>query len=335
MKLEARRLEAFLENPGSCRVALLYGDDIGMIRERANRLVRAIGGALDDPFRVSDLERDAITRIPDEVASRSLTGGRRVVRVRDVTDSALAPVTAALAQSGEAFLVLEAPSLPSRSKLRAALDKSPEAATIGCYALDGSSLERMIVETLNGAGVSIEDNARVWLTGQLGADQGVTRSELGKLALYVGAGGQVDLAAAQTCVGDLAGLSLDDALYAATAGEVGEADRALELALSATAVGVLRAALMHMQRLQRARSAVEQGATASEAAKGLRPPLFFRREPVFVQALRLWTEKDIEAACSRIWEAERAAKRTGNPAETMCRSLVLGLAQRAAAIRRR
>jgi DNA polymerase-3 subunit delta len=78
-----------------------------------------------------------------------------------------------------------------------------------------------------------------------------------------------------------------------------------------------------------------QGASATEAAKTVRPPLFFRREPAFVQALRLWPEPALEAAATRVWEAERACKRTGTPAETICRSVLLGLAQRAAQQRRR
>ena len=165
----------------------------------------------------------------------------------------------------------------------------------------------------------------------------MTRAELEKLALFVGAGGRVDLAAAQECVGDLAGLSLDDALFAATAGDVAATDRALELAMAegANAVGVLRAMLMHLQRLQRARATVALGASASEAAKAARPPVFFRREAAFVQALRLWSEDALRLICGRVWEAERACKRTGSPAETLCRSVVLGIAQRAAAARRR
>ena len=47
-----------------------------------------------------------------------------------------------------------------------------------------------------------------------------------------GPGGRVDLEAAMACVGDLAGLSLDDALFAATEGDVATADRALELAMA-------------------------------------------------------------------------------------------------------
>lgn len=142
---------------------------------------------------------------------------------------------------------------------------------------------------------------------------------------------------AQLCVGDLAGLSLDDALFAATSGDVAGADRALELAMAegAAAVGVLRAGLLHLQRLQRARGAMGTGLSASEATKGIRPPLYFRREAQFVQALGLWSEQALSQACQRFWEAERACKRTGTPGETICRSAVIGLAQRSVVARRR
>ena len=118
-----------------------------------------------------------------------------------------------------------------------------------------------------------------WLSDQLGADRVSTRGEAEKLALYAGPGGRVDLDAAMACVGDLAGLSLDDALFAATEGDVARADRALELALAegATPVGVLRAGLMHLQRLHRVRLAVDEGLSAADAVKGARPPVFFRR----------------------------------------------------------
>ncbi len=70
------------------------------------------------------------------------------------------------------------------------------------------------------------------------------------------------------CIGDLSGLSLDDALFAATVGDVATTDRALELAIGegAAPVRVLRAAIMHLQRLHRARLAMARGG-AGEAAK--------------------------------------------------------------------
>ncbi len=337
MKLEPRRTEDFLRDPGSTRAALLYGDDVGLIRDRAVRLVRTVAGASEDPFRVVDLERDGIAAIPAEMAALSLTGGRRVVRVRDVGDTAVGPVQAALAGPGEALLVLEAPGLATRSKLRALIDRLADAVSIACYPAEGRALEQTIREVLSALRVGVEEDALAWLTGQLGADRAVTVSEVEKLALFVGPGGRVDIAAARECVGDLAGLSLEDALFAATAGEVAAADRALELALAegAAPVQVVRAGLLHVQRLQRARATMADGVSAGEATRAVRPPLFFRRQPAFSLALTSWTPAALEWAALRFWDAERACKQTGSPAETIARNAVTGVAQRAAGARRK
>jgi DNA polymerase-3 subunit delta len=190
------------------------------------------------------------------------------------------------------------------------------------------------------AGVAVDREALGWLADQLGADRASTRQELEKLALYVGPGGRVDLDAAQACVGDLAGLSLDDALFAATEGDVATTDRALELAIAegASPVGVLRGALTHLQRLHRVRLTVDAGAPAGEAAKAARPPVFFRRVGAFTAALGLWSSGALVAAMVALAEAERSCKRTGAPDVVLSRNAILALARRAAAgsaIRRR
>ncbi len=335
MKLDARQIEGFLRDPATAQAVLLLGDDVGLIRERARRLVAAVAGSSDDPFRVVELDRETIGAIPEEMASVPMTGGRRVVRVRDVTDGANTIVSRVLDSRAEGFLVLEAPGL-GKGKLRTLVEKSARGVAIACYPLEGRALEQDIRAALGEARVAVEPEALSWLAEHLGADQAVTRAEVEKLALYAGPSGRVDVEMAQLCVGDLSGLSLDDALFAATSGDVAGADRALELAMAegAAAVQVLRTALSHLQRLQRAREAMAGGLSAMEATKGVRPPLFFRREGSFTQSLMLWTPAALEQACQRVWETERACKRTGAPDEVLCRSLVVGLAQRAAVARR-
>jgi DNA polymerase III subunit delta len=334
VKLSPQRVGAFLHDPGECRVVLLHGEDVGMMRDRASALVRAVAGSVDDPFRVAELNRDEVGRLADEAASLSLTGGRRVVRLRDAGDSAIAAVTAILKGDAPALVVLEAPSaLPPRSRLRALAESAPDAVAIACYPEEGRALEDTIRSVLSEAGVTVDREALSWLSAQLGADRASTLQELEKLALYVGPGGRVDLEAAQTCVGDLAGLSMDDALFAATAGDVAMADRALELAIAegTTPVGVLRAALMHLQRLHRARLSVDAGQPAVEATKSARPPVFFRRTGAFTAALGLWSSGGLMAAMAGLAEAERACKRTGAPDVVLSRNAVLALARRTAA----
>lgn len=337
MKIDARRLPAFLRDPGACRVVLLYGEDLGLLRERADALIRAVAGSLDDPFRVGEITRESLAELPAEAAAQALTGGRRAVRVREATDAALDAVKETLAGKGEALVVLEAPTLPARSKLRTLLDAAPDGAAIGCYPEEGRDLEATIRETLSATGVSVEPEALTWLAGHLGADRAATRSELEKLSLYVGPGGRVDIAAAEACVGDLAGLSMEDALYAATAGEVALADRALELAMAEglAPVGAIRQAMNHLHRLHRARIAMDaQGLSVAEAARTVRPPLFFRRVPQFTRALALWSAAHLAAGLAGLAAAERNCKRTGYPDETLARAAILTLARRAARLAR-
>jgi len=337
MKLDARQIDAFLREPGVIRVALLFGDDIGLMRERGTRLVKAIAGATDDPFRVTELDRDAGSRMEVEVASAPLSGGRRVVRCRDVGDAQTAVVQRVLEADGPGFLLLEAPGLTGRSKLRALIERAPDAVAIGCYPPDPVVLSADIRRMFDAAGISVEPAAVSWLEGRLGADQAVTRAEIEKVILYAGPAGHVDVDAALLCVGDLAGLSLEDALFAATAGDVVDADRSLELALGegATAVAVLRAGLAHLHRLHRARVMIAGGMGVGDAARAARPPLFFRREAAFRTALGLWTVEALATASLRFFETERASKRTGAAGEIMCRSLVLALANRGALALRR
>ena len=77
-KLDARRIGAFLADPGGCRVALLHGDDPGLIRERCEALIRAV--AEGDGLRLVEIGKETLRApavLANEAASSPLTGGRR------------------------------------------------------------------------------------------------------------------------------------------------------------------------------------------------------------------------------------------------------------------
>ena len=338
MKIEPRRIEAVVANPGELRAILFFGEDEGLIRDLAARTVRAVAGSLNDPFLVVDVERDNLGALRSEMASMSLMGGRKVVRLRDATDSAVAAVQAAVDVDGGGLLVLEGFGLSNKSKLKTALEKSPHAGVFACYTMDKSAISQLIRTVMAGWNVSIDSDAVTWLADHLGADRGITQSELDKLALFAGSAGRVDIEAAQLCVGDLSGLSLEDASFAAIGGDVAGCDRAMELSLAegGSPVAVLRTVAGQLYRVVRVLSMVADGVGQDEAVRGLRPPVFFKREPQFRTALRAWSLPSGTAALERLRVAERECKRTGAPAETICRNAVLAVAGRAAlAVRRR
>ena len=336
MKGEARRIAGFLQAPGACRVVLLHGEDAGLIRHRAERLAQAVGGSADDPFRVAVLERDAQGRLEEEALSLSLTGGRRVVRVREAGEAVLALVRRVLAVPGDTLVVLEAPGL-GRGKLRSFVEAAPEAAAIACYPEEGAALERTIREVLHEREVTLEPGVAEWLSDRLGSDRAGLRGELEKLALYAGPGGVATLEAAQASIGDAALLQLDDALFAATAGDLAALDRTLERALAegVNAIAVIRPALSHLQRLHLARLLVAEGMAPEEAARSLRPPVFFRRVPAFLRALGTWSPAQLQRAIDETRLVEQACKTTGARMEALCRRFLSVLARQAAQGQRR
>lgn len=325
-----------LRSPGAWRVVLLHGDDAGLIRERAEAL-RAVVVGSDDPFRVVEISREALQRDPGllaaEASAAALTGGRRWLRVRDSTDAIAPAVEAALAQPADALVVIEAPDLPGRSRLRALLDPAPEAAVIACWRERGEALAASLEGMLREAGVRADPSALGWLATRLDGDREMLRREVEKIVLYAGAGGIADEATMLALAPDDSSLELDDALLAATAGDVARADRALDAALGegAVPVQVLRAAQRHLQRLQLA--------VAGVAPDALRPPVFFRHRTAFDRAVRLWSAERLARAAEGLGQAERRAKSVSQarpvPDMAVARAAILALAHTAALLSRR
>lgn len=233
MKIAPARLAAFLQRPDpAIRVVLLYGPDAGLVRERADTLVRTVCPDLRDPFRIADLNAGVLgadpARLADEAAQLSLAGGRRVVRVRGAADALARLFVGFLGDlPGEALVVTEAGELSAGSALRRAFESSPHAAAIGCYPDAPRDRAAVIRDSLAAHHIAVSRDAMQYLVDHLGGDRLLTRSELDKLALYAGEGGRVELDDALLSIGDSAALDLDDAVMAAAEGDAARLDRVL------------------------------------------------------------------------------------------------------------
>lgn len=335
-KFDARRTAAVLENPAAVRAVLLHGDDAGLMRERAEALVRAVlGGATDDPFRVADLAREEAARLgtlAGEMAALAMTGGRRVVRLREATDAHASALREALSGAGEALLIMEGGELTARSKLRSFAEAAPDVAVIACYRERGDELAGSIGRLLREAKVEADPSVLSWLATRLSEDRMLMRREVEKLALYVGPGGRVDEEAALACGVEDAGGQIDKALMAATVGDVTTSDRALDKALAegANPVQLVRTALRHMQRLHEASSAGGDSTV-------LRPPVFFRHKQDFDKALRIWSLGALEAAATGLLETEKKLKTSAfrESDSILVRTAIATLARQAAGYARR
>jgi DNA polymerase-3 subunit delta len=337
VKLASSAVERFIAapDPGVAAV-LLFGRDAGLVRERAERICRAVAGDLGDPFRLTELSpaalRESPTRLAEEAAALSLGGGRRVVRLREAGDALAGRLAEILADGAAALVVAEAGDLGTKSTLRKLFETAPRAAAIACYPEEGADLGRFIAGELRRQGVSLAPDALDYLIVQLGEDRALNRAELDKLALY--AGGQaapLTLAEVAACVGDGAGLAVDELALAVADGDPAAVDRALarELADGGTPVGLLRAVSRHFQRLQLVAGLAAGGAGMERALAALRPPLFTRARDRFVRQAGRWTPADLALALDRLLAAEIACKRTGAPDEAILWRALTEIAARA------
>lgn len=344
MKLAPARLAAFLAAPDpTMRAALVYGGDAGLVRERADRLARAIVADPKDAFRVADLAATALSADParlwDEAAALSLVGGRRLVRVREASDGVGALFERFLRDlpPGDSVVVVEAGELAARSSLRRAFESAAAAVAIACYADGRRELEALAREVLGAHKVTASGEAMAYLATHLGSDRLLSRGELEKLALYAGDGSAVGLEEVRASIGDSAALDLDDIVLAAAEGDVAQVERALERAFQEgeMPVTVIRAAMRHFQRLSLLAARLAQGMSEEDALRSLRPPLFFRVQDRVRRQIRLWPESHVTKALTVLLEAEINAKRTGLPADAICRDALLRLSRLAAAAARR
>lgn len=330
MKLDAGRIEAFLKAP-TLALALLYGPDTGLVAERGLALARSIKGALDDPFRFAEIINPSVDIMLAEAFASSLTGERRVVRVREGHESLYKALETIEKTPPDALVIIEAGELTPKSKLRALAEKSPHIACIACYAIDQSRLPQVITGRLKAQGVRIDQDAVVWASQNLTGEEGPLAQALEVLVLYAGESKTLSLADVSSILADGGETSIGDAIDATLTGDVAATDKALTLAYEegASSVGLIRVLLAELLRLRLARAGIEDGASAQDAMAKMRPPVFFKRQTLVQKILRLWTLKMLDQALEVVLSAETACKTTHIPDQDYCRHTMLALAMRA------
>ena len=346
MKIEPRQVEAFLKKPDPrIRGVVVYGNDDGLIAERAVTLAKTVCDDLKDPFRVVDIGGDALkndpARLADEFGAMSLMGGRRVIRVRPAGEEAAAALeNLAAASAGDALIVIEGGNLTPRSALRALAETEDCLAALPCYMDGEAALEGLVESAARARGLAVDPDALEWIVERLGGDRGQSRSEVDKLLLYKEGDGSktVALGDAIAVLGDTAAIGIDDVIAATFDGELVALDRALDRVFSegGNPVQLVRALQRHADQLHLVAGHVAKGSNLEAAmfkARGLP-----RGGPVrqrFERHVRAWLLPRLSAALQVILDAEIQCKTTGLPDETIARRLCQRLAQAGPAARRR
>ena len=346
MKIDARQVEAFLKKPDpKIRGVVVYGNDDGLIAERALTLAKTVCDDLKDPFRVVDIAGDVLkndpARLADEFGAMSLMGGRRVIRVRPAGEETTAALENLVeASAGDALIVIEGGNLTPRSGLRTLAETESCLAALPCYMDNEAALEGLVEGSARAQGLSVDADALQWIVERLGGDRGQSRSEVDKLLLYKqGDGGKtVTLEDALAVLGDTAAIGIDEVVAATFDGQLVALDRALDrvFAEGGNPVQLVRALQRHADQLHLVAGHAANGGNLEGAmfkARGLP-----RGGPVrqrFERHVRAWSLDRLSSVLEAILRAEQECKSTGYPDEAIARRLCLALARSAQSARQR
>lgn len=337
-------LERFLARPDpQIRAAVIYGRDIGVVRERAAQLAAQVTEDPEDPFNVAlltegDLAADA-SRLEGELAAQSLTGGRRLVRLRLSGEKASSEKLAVEALepllggrlNPEAFFLVEAGALGRDSPLRRAAEKAAGCAVIPCYQDEAGDVARMTREALARDGVSLTAEGLAGFVARLPHERGVARREIERLALFLGPGsgavaGPKEL---EPFLGVEPEASLAGAASDAFGGRLADAQSGLRRAAQEGVSGVaaVRALGQHLVRLRRILTLVRNGAGLQEAAKAA--GVFWKDEREVLRQTRAWTLETLETISGEVLAADRACKTARAPDDLIAERLALQISARA------
>ncbi len=330
--LKGKAIDAFLGARGQgVGAVLVYGPDLGLVRERADRIASQITPDFKDPFNYLDLQDGDLkgqpSRLADELCALSLMGGERVVRIRTAGEGAAEAAKIAVEGLDKGYLkangvlIVEAGDLAKSSGLRKTFEASKTCIALPCYADAPADIRALAVEAAKAEDLGFDEGALDLLVSFLGEDRGLSRAEIDKLILYKGPKAVRD-GPASISLDDVKASLVDTISDAAGEAAGAAADGAMErLAVAlhrlqgagAGAIGTLRLAQREMTRLRAAQGMIAEGASAETAMGRLRPPVFFMEKRAFEARLRRWPLPKIDAALEALLDAELGAKSTGMP----------------------
>ena len=336
MKIEPRQAEAFLKKPDpKIRAVVIYGNDDGLIAERAMLLAKTVCEDLKDPFRVVDIAGDALktdpARLADEFGAMSLMGGRRVIRVRPAGEESVKALENLVeANAGDALIVLEGGNLAPRSALRALAETEACLAALPCYMDSEQALAGLLESAARAEGMSVDPDALDWIVDRIGGDRGQTRSEIDKLILYKQSDENRTITQddALAVLGDTSALGIDDVIGATFDGDRVGLDRALDrvFAEGGHPVQLVRAVQRYAEQLNLVSAHAKGGSLEGAMFKARGLP---RGGPVrqrFERHLRSWPLPRLNDVLKHTLDAEIDCKTTGLPDEAIARRLCLALA---------
>jgi DNA polymerase-3 subunit delta len=334
-QIKANMIDAYLVKPNlSHKIILIYGQDTGLVTERAERLAQTYLKNNSDPFAVvrldsADLANDPL-RLADEANTISMFGGSRVITIQMSGNKSIMPALEPVLNTPpkDAFIIIKAADLKKSVPMRKAIENAFSAVALPCYMDAREALNGIIDEEIALAGLTITKNARTMLLDNLGADRMASRAEVQKLCLYAMDDGEITEQHIEDIVGDASNQQIDLIIDSAALGNTGELDRRLEQILGSgqnpSVIG--SAALRHFQMLERCLHLLDKGTPPQTALDKAAPMLHFKRTPLIQSQLRIWSSRNASRACELLSQSLANSRKNYTLSQTVISDTLMMIA---------
>ena len=341
MKIATRDIEKYVNQPDPryC-ITLLYGQDSGLMAERAAKIEKKLTQGDDDPFAVTSLAASEVkadkTLLSDSLNAVPMLGGKRIVKLSGQgTEIKEAVMLAAEQMDRNAHLIVRAHDVNTRHALVSFCDKLDICASIGCYPDENRDLSQLIGQIFSEFDIQCEPDVVPMMISRLGADRLSTRAEIEKCALFAGRGGSLTTAHIDELLGDTAALQTDLLISAVLQGDIQQFNQHFTRVKreGIATIRLLRQLLGIFRIMQLAH--LPEGRLDVNAVNSARPPLHFKMKPVVQKAISLWPAAMVEDGIDRLTGLEKSLKGSQiSDGYAQTGQIYLGLALRARTLQR-
>ncbi|MCV6574298.1 MAG: DNA polymerase III subunit delta [Cohaesibacter sp.] len=333
--IKANMVDKYLNRPDpNHRTILIYGQDVGLVAERAEKIAKLYLKDNSDPFAFLRLDATEIASDPlklaDEANTISMFGGCRVILVHISGNKSIIPALEPLLSSppNDAYVILKAGDLKKSAPLRKAIEKAASGVALPCYIDAREALNTIIDEELSQAGLSISKDARMMLLDNLGADRMASRAEVQKLCLYAMGQQTISEEDIENIVGDASNHQIDMIVDSAALGDIDQLDHQLEQILGSgqSSSMIATASLRHFQMLERSLNMMDSGTPPQSALQKAGPMIHFKRKARVQNQLRIWSSKKASRACELLATALSNSRKNYHLADTIISETLLMIA---------
>lgn len=319
---------------------LAYGPDAGFVSEAIKSLSAELLSKLEDleVRRVfdSDIASDFLS-FENSITNASLFGGAVLAIVRLQNESLSAKILDLLSrvEAGKAQIngacYFECVDFSAKSKLIQGFENSPSAAALRLFPPTKADFVKLVKDATIKENVAIDDACIERIVETAAQDSDSIVAQVRTLALYVGAGGKIDVNSLSALSENRREAGIDEVLSSAFTGEMKlMLLRAHQCLNDSNPIVLLNQLMRRAKMLLNLRMSLDAGKSLSEVVEDKRSGIFWKDQPLFAKQLSIWTRAALESVLSKIIATDIECKKRSANSEVLVENTLIGIAEYAA-----